>query len=193
MHQVPRRGYRHLVSLTDADVAALLASAGLQFVDRVHGDVPDPLPPGRSAGTCRAEHGRFDSRPDEVADVDDPDMPAKVNAGWHRMAVEHGLFDDAGEFLINVDYCGREYRWADDDEDDPPVDDLECEWHWVRVRLMDDWDIAASGVPQLRSALATTFTRRYVPEFTTLSVDGRTLLDVTVWGNGTVSTIAIRS
>ncbi len=121
------------------------------------------ISPCLPATSCRAEHGRFDSGPDEVADVDDPDMPAKVNAGWHRMAVEHGLFDDAGEFLINVGYCGRDHLLADPEDEDPPVDLLECERHWVRVRLMDDWDIAASGVPQLRSALATTFTRRYVP------------------------------
>ena len=36
------------------------------------------------------------------------------------------------------------------------------------------------------------FTDRFVPEFTALSLDGRTLLTTTVWGNGTVSTIVIR-
>jgi len=36
------------------------------------------------------------------------------------------------------------------------------------------------------------FTGRFVPEFTMRSLDGRVLLNTTVWGNGTVSVIVIR-
>ena len=35
------------------------------------------------------------------------------------------------------------------------------------------------------------FTNQVVPEFTMVSLDGRVLLNTTVWGNGTVSTIVI--
>ncbi|RAJ77001.1 hypothetical protein K377_06170 [Streptomyces sp. PsTaAH-137] len=35
-------------------------------------------------------------------------------------------------------------------------------------------------------------TERFVPEFTVVSLDSRVLLNTTDWGNGTVSTIAIR-
>ncbi len=47
-------------------------------------------------------------------------------------------------------------------------------------------------VERLRSWIATTFTPRFVPEFRMVSLDGQTVVETTVWGNGTVSTIAIR-
>jgi hypothetical protein len=53
-------------------------------------------------------------------------------------------------------------------------------------------DLVISGVPALRSGFAGLFTDRFVSEFTMLSVDGQVLLNTTVWGNGTINTIAIR-
>jgi hypothetical protein len=44
----------------------------------------------------------------------------------------------------------------------------------------------------LRSTFATLFTDRFVPEFIMTSVDGRMVLETTVWGNGTVSTLVVR-
>lgn len=164
--------------LTDADIAALLAPAGLLFVERERGEIQLPLKPNKSAASSLPEDGRFDARPDEVVDVDDPDMAAKLNAGWLRMATEFGLFDEHREFLIAVDYS------------DDPV--YEPERAWVRVRLLEEWDIAGSGVEQLGSWFAGMFTKRFVPEFWVLSLDQRMLMNTTVWGNGTVSTIVIR-
>jgi hypothetical protein len=166
------------VALTDADIASALAPAGLQVRERVRGEVRTPLPAGQSAGTCRREDGRFDSSPDEIVKLDDPDLPARVNAGWWRLATEHGLFTEQREFLLAVD-C-RE----------PGA--VEPEVEWVRVRLRDGWDLAGSGVAALRSYFAGLFTDRFVPEFVMVSLDGRVLMSTTVWGNGTVSTIAIR-
>jgi len=94
------------------------------------------------------------------------------------MATEYGLFDEDREFLIAVDY-------RDPDAIDP-------ENAWVRVRLADEWNLAGSNTPALQSWFGAVFTDRFVPEFTALSLDGRVLLSTTVWGNGTVSTIAIR-
>jgi hypothetical protein len=88
------------VALTDAAVAADLAQAGLEFLERVSEEVSLPLPsppPYRSPASCGPEHGRFDSRPDEVVDVDDPEMPVKVNAGWWRMATEYSVVDKRRE------------------------------------------------------------------------------------------------
>jgi hypothetical protein len=170
--------YRPRVSLTDAAIAADVAPAGLKFVERVTGEVRYPLPPHRSPASCLDEHGRFDSEPDEIVDVDDPDMPAKVNAGWWRMATEFGLFDERREFLLGVDYR------------DP--DAVHPEHAWVRVRLADEWDLAGSGSTALRSYMGALFTKRFVPEFTMLSLDHQMLINTTVWGNGTVSTIVIR-
>lgn len=171
------------MTITDTGMAALLAPAGFRFVSRLGRDAaPDfPLPPGHSCATTRPEHGRFDSRKDEIADVDAPDMPDKVNASWYRMATEHGLFDEQREFLLAVDYGGP--------EDDDPEELLRG---WARVRLCDGWDLVRGEVDQLRSSMASLFTRRFVPEFTALSLDGRVVMNTTVWGNGTVSTIAVR-
>jgi len=110
--------------------------------------------------------------------VDDPDLPAKVNGGWWHMATGYGLLNDEREFLLGVYYDLPEHA-------DP-------NYAWVRVRLAADWDLVTSGVPALRSGFAGLFTERFVPEFTMLSIDGRMLLNTTVWGDGSVSTIVIR-
>lgn len=166
------------MSLTDAAVAADLALAGLEFLGRVSEEVRLPLPPSPphySPANCRPEHGRFDS--DEIT-IDDPEMPAKVNADWLHMATEYQVLDDCREFLLTVDYS------------DP--DEVEAELIWVRARLSDQWDLAASGSLALRSGFGRLFTDRYVPEFFMLSTDHRAMLNTTVWGNGSVSTIVIR-
>ncbi len=172
-------GYRPRVSQTDAAIAADLTLAGLEFVERITAEVRPPLPaPEQGPASCRVEHGRFDSTPDEIADFNDPDMPAKVNAGWWRMANEFELFDERREFLLRVDYS----------DPDAVVD----EYRWVWVRLAEEWDLAGSGSTALRSYFGAVFTKRFVPEFTMLSLDQRMILNTTVWGNATVSTIVIR-
>ncbi|GLZ78547.1 hypothetical protein Afil01_33540 [Actinorhabdospora filicis] len=164
--------------MTNGEMAAALARAGLLFITRIHGEVRRPaLPPGHSPASARPEHGRFDSPPHEVADVDEPGMVGKVNAGWYRMAVEHGLFGEDREFLFAADYSTSAAEYVQG---------------WVRVRLLDEWDLAGSGVEQLRSPMGALLTHRFVPEFTVLSLDGRVLMNTTVWGNGAISTIAIR-
>ncbi|GAB3147516.1 hypothetical protein GCM10027290_30920 [Micromonospora sonneratiae] len=52
--------------------------------------------------------------------------------------------------------------------------------------------MAGSGSTALRSHFAAVFTKRFVPEFTMLSLDRRMILNTTVWGNATISTIVIR-
>lgn len=96
-------------------------------------------------------------------------MAAKVNAGWLRLATESGLFTEDRQFLLEVDYS--------DDGDEP-------ELAWVRVQLLDPWDMTGSGV----AAPGTS-----TPEFTALSVDGQVLMRTTLWGNGTVSSLVIPS
>ncbi|WP_240670259.1 hypothetical protein [Actinoplanes solisilvae] len=179
---VQDRGYeahRSRVSRTDDDVAADLARAGLEFIERMTTEVSYPLPAsGQGPASCTSEHGRFDSEPHEIVHVDDPDMPAKVNAAWWRLALEFGLLDERQEFLLTVDYAG--------------LDADESEGCWVRVRLADAWDLAGSGSASLRSHFAAVFTERFVPEFTMLSTDQKMVLNTTVWGDATVSTIVVR-
>lgn len=95
------------------------------------------------------------------------------------MASEFGLFNEDREFLLFVNYADDGDEWDD-------------HYAWIQVRLLDDWDLASSGVVQLRSWIAGTMTSRFVPEYRMVSLDGMALIETTVWGNGTVSTIAIR-
>ncbi len=175
-------GYCAAVILTDAEIDDLLASAGLRLVERVQREVRlPPLPKYVSPASAGPEHGRFDSHPDEVADLGASDFADKVNAGWHRMAAEFGLFDEKREFLLAL---GRA-RLGDDSDDEP----YEV---WFRVQLLDEWDLVGSEVDLLRSGFATLFTDRFVPEFTVASLDGQMMMSTTVWGDGTLSTIVIR-
>lgn len=175
-------GYCAAVIPTDTEIGDSLAPAGLRLVERVQQDVRlPPLPECVSPASARPEHGRFDSDPDEVADLNAPDFVEKVNAGWLRMATEYGLLDGKREFLLAV---GR--ACLGEDPDDEPYE------VWFRVQLLDDWDLAGSEVDLLRSGFATLFTDRFVPEFTVASLDGRMMMQTTVWGDGTLSTIVIR-
>src|ERR1700761_4751091 len=153
------------MSLTDTDVAAALAPAGLRFVERDRAAVRLPVQAANLAPSCRREDGRIDAPSYEVADVDDPDMTNKINSGWFRLAIESGLFNEQREFLLEVDYA--------ETADEP-------ELAWIRVQLLDHWNIAGSGV----AAFGTR-----APEFTALSVDGQVLMRTTLWGDGTVSSL----
>lgn len=167
----------YMEPLGDVEVATVLATAGIEFISRIPGEVQTPLQPNRTAASSRLEDGRFDGSVEEIVNVDDPDFVRKVNAAWMRMAVDYGLFNQYREFLIKVDYSRSS---------------SEANYSWVCVRLQDDWDIAGSRVELFRSSLASFMTDRYVPEFSALSVDYRVLAELTVWGDGTVSTIVIR-
>ncbi|MEU5951020.1 PE-PGRS family protein [Streptomyces sp. NPDC047525] len=80
------------------------------------------------------------------------DLSAEVDAEWHRLAVDLGILGEDGVFLIDVagDWTGCTPR------------------RWTRVRLAEDWSLAAL----LRK-------RAGRPEFVTLSMDGDALLGVT--------------
>jgi hypothetical protein len=53
--------------------------------------------------------------------------------------------------------------------------------------------MSGGGVEQLRGIFAAMFTARCVPEFSVLSLDRRVLMTTTIQGNGTVSTIVMRT
>ncbi|WP_404953238.1 hypothetical protein [Streptomyces sp. 147326] len=170
------------MTLTDAEIGSLLMPAGFRLIERVQGEVQlPPLPPHHSPASARPEHGRFDSHPHEVADVTASEMADMVNSSWYRMARDYGLLDHDREFLLatTLEAIGG------DPEDEPYL-------LWFRIRLLDAWDLVRSEVSLLRSGFARVFTDRFVPEFTVASLDGRMMMNTTVWGNGTVSTIVIR-
>jgi hypothetical protein len=82
------------------------------------------------------------------------------------------------EFLLSIDY-------RDPESVGPEI-------AWVHVRLAETWDLAGSNATALGSYFSGLFTERFVPEFTMLSLDHKAMLNTTVWGGGTVSTIVIR-
>ncbi|RMI37005.1 hypothetical protein EBO15_37070 [Actinomadura harenae] len=101
-------------------------------------------------------------------------MAARVNRAWFRLATEYGLFNEDREFLIGVDYAQSVH---------------EPDWGWLQVQLLDEWDIVGSEVGLLGGP---GFDDRYIPEFTAVSLDRAMILHVTLWGNGTISSIVIR-
>ena len=62
---------------------------------------------------------------------------------------------------------------------------------WIKAAGLD-WGLQRLPVQYLVNGTLRTMTDRFVPEFTMVCSDGRALLNTTVWGDGTVSTIAIR-
>ncbi|MFD6024130.1 PE-PGRS family protein [Streptomyces griseoluteus] len=62
------------------------------------------------------------TKPTLAVPDDRPDLVAELNRQWHRLAVERGVIDGDGEFLINVAGQG-----------------CTC---WTRVRLTERWDLA---------------------------------------------------
>jgi hypothetical protein len=159
------------MSRTDDDIAAELAPAGLRFVERDRAAVRLPAEAAGLAPSCRRDEGRIDAAPDEVVDISDPARAEKLNAGWFRTAEEHGLFTADREFLLEVNYA----------EGDDPLTEAECAW--VKVQLLDGWNIAGGTVPALGTQVS--------PEFTAMSVDEKALMRMTLWGNGTTSTLVV--
>lgn len=93
-----------------------------------------------------------EARPTVSVRANRADLVAELNAQWHRLGTESGIFGGDGIFLIDVagNWTGCAPR------------------RWTRVQLTDQWDLA--GVLGEWPGQ---------PEFVTLSMDGDTLLGVT--------------
>lgn len=94
----------------------LLHRAGLEKAG--HGQVSDAWP----ARTAWRPVIAASTEPTLAVPDDRPDLVAELNRQWHRLAVEHGVIDGDGEFLISVADQG-----------------CTC---WTRVRLAEQWDLA---------------------------------------------------
>ncbi|MEU4038338.1 PE-PGRS family protein [Streptomyces collinus] len=129
------------------ELPELLGRAGLEVVR--HGRVDDARP----AAVAWRPVISANAVPTVAVRDDRPDQVAELNRQWHRLAVEHAVIDDNGEFLINVAGHGR----------GSPGDS-----GWTRVRLAGRWDLA--GVLGEREGR---------PEFVTMSPDGTTVLGAT--------------
>ena len=125
----------------------LLERAGLQVVG--HGRVADARPAAAAWRPVIAGN----TEPTLAVPDDHPDLVAELNRQWHRLAVEHGVINRDGEFLISVANQGCTC----------------CErGHWTRVRLADHWDLAGPLGPKPGQ-----------PEFVAMSLDGESVLGAT--------------
>ncbi|MEU6382592.1 PE-PGRS family protein [Streptomyces bauhiniae] len=105
-----------------AELHELLRRAGLEVVGT--GQVPDARPPMTAWRPVIAAS----TEPTLAVPDDHADLVAELNRQWHRLAVEHGVFDADGEFLISV---GNQ--------------SCVC---WTRVRLGEQWDLAGHLGPR---------------------------------------------
>ncbi|MFK4108416.1 PE-PGRS family protein [Streptomyces sp. NPDC002176] len=105
-----------------AELHELLHRAGLEVVEP--GPVSDARPPTAAWRPVIAAS----TEPTLAVPDDRPDLVAELNRQWHRLAVEHGVFDAGGEFLITVADQGRT--------------------GWTRVRLGEQWDLAGHLGPK---------------------------------------------
>ncbi|MGW8398714.1 hypothetical protein ACWGLP_18830 [Streptomyces lydicus] len=98
----------------------LLQRAGLE----VAGDwrIEEVLPP-RAAWRPVVS---YNAAPTTAVRSDVPNLIAELNAQWHRLAVDNGIIDAHGVFLIDI---------AGAEKDCTPR-------RWTRVRLTDRWDLA---------------------------------------------------
>ncbi|MFD8674563.1 hypothetical protein ACFV1A_15920 [Streptomyces seoulensis] len=105
-----------------AELHELLRRAGLELVGT--GRVFDARPPMTAWRPVIAAS----TEPTLAVPDDHADLVAELNRQWHRLAVEHGVFDADGEFLISVGNQG-----------------CAC---WTRVRLGEQWDLAGHLGPR---------------------------------------------
>ncbi|PWI20409.1 PE-PGRS family protein [Streptomyces sp. Act143] len=110
-----------------AELVELLGRAGLEMVGerRVEEVLPAPFA-WRYVTAWQAE-------PSVTVASDRPDLVGDLNAEWHRLASDAGIFGADGVFLVDFPGSGTD--------------------GWVRVRLCDRWDLAGvlgerSGQPE---------------------------------------------
>lgn len=125
----------HMVLTPDSRLVADLADAGLLFREVV--PVVDRLVPISVAlymGYLLPAEGRMGV----LIRHDEPDLCARINEEWERLALENGLFANDGEagpeFLIGLNLAGTDLK-----EEEREV------YRWVRVRLAPEWDLAGVG------------------------------------------------
>ncbi|MFE2091461.1 PE-PGRS family protein [Streptomyces sp. NPDC059460] len=95
---------------------ARLRRAGLEIIEG-RGDTGELPSPEAAWRPLRA----YGSEPAAVVYDHRPDATAKLDAEWHRLAVEHGVVDGEGRFLLAVD--GR----------------------WLPVRLTEGWHLSGAS------------------------------------------------
>ncbi|MGV9786549.1 PE-PGRS family protein [Streptomyces sp. NPDC003435] len=105
-----------------AELHELLHRAGLEVVE------PAPVSDARPPMAAWRPVIAASTEPTLAVRDDHTDLVAELNRQWHRLAVEHGVIDADGEFLIAVANQGRS--------------------GWTRVRLGEQWDLAGRLGPK---------------------------------------------
>ncbi|WP_329276155.1 hypothetical protein [Streptomyces sp. NBC_01451] len=139
--------------MDDIALSTSLAKTGLRLLGTV--DATEPLIPptlATFASSCTTEDGAFG----EAVDLDDPRVREEANSEWYRLALRAGLFSGVDRrFLVAVNFA----------------DSGPHQWWWVRVELLDEWDIVGAGAA---SGILGNGPCR--PSFVMLSLDGGIIL-----------------
>ncbi|MDT0453794.1 hypothetical protein [Streptomyces hesseae] len=152
-----------------AGIAQALAASGLRMHAVEEPGNRMPVWAARLASHCRHNEGRRDF----VINRSDPGFLEAANSAWFRLANDEGLFDRKGEFLLAVNRA----EWDDELSD----------MVWVRVGLMDEWDIFRSH----SDSYPDIFGYEGYPEFVMLSTDGNLVLQATNWDNGSMGLVLL--
>ncbi|HEX6686814.1 MAG TPA: hypothetical protein VF062_28875 [Candidatus Limnocylindrales bacterium] len=142
-----------LVGLSDQ-----LSAAGLLYLELADPDAP-LIPP--LLATFANATPPCEVRQVAMLSMDLPDLPARANEAWMRLSREGKLFaEDDRQFHVGLD-TGE-------------VADAQT-WRWVRVKLMDEWDIMGAGAA---GPLGNGSCR---PGFVMLSLDGKVIVRGDTW------------
>ncbi|MFD8997893.1 hypothetical protein [Streptomyces abikoensis] len=152
--------------MTRLSVSEQLRAAGLLLLPGGVPPAPLPLKAAWLLAACGPGDGRKDAWVDGWVDEDVPGLEEEANKGWFALAVEQGLFGPEREFLVHVPFDGDSSGW-------------------VRVRLLDEWDIMGAGAASGLLGSGSGY-----PEFVMASLDGRVGMRGTTYQSG-VSSIVV--
>ncbi|TDB81792.1 hypothetical protein E1264_32205 [Actinomadura sp. KC216] len=158
------------------DLPAVLGRAGLDFHGWHEPDVPY-IPPGLAAMAIHFPD--VEGRSWSCVNLTDPDILEKANAGWHRVALDGGLFDfDKGRprFLLAVR-----------PEPSSPEAPEHPEARWAVVGLADPWDLMGAG-----GETGLLGPDRCRPGFVMLSLDGDVIVCGETWQTE-IGTVRVRT
>ena len=147
-----------------AELSQQLASGGLELLEMV--DPNAPLIPPTLATVAIDYPSESESRPYSAVEIGAADLVARANAGWFRLASEHGLFGADREFLVAVKQSDQ--------------------WWWARVRLAESWDVMGRG------AAGVLGNGEGYPGFVMMSLDSAVVIRGDVWQTE-IGTVLARS
>jgi hypothetical protein len=143
--------------LSEQALAEGLEAAGFRLLEVRYRGASIPVHAAWAATTCQPGEG---GRRDVTYELDDLDLVSRLNSAWSQTALDVGLMDRSGQFLLSVISSSSGLP----------------EPHWALVRMFGEPDIAGTGASQGIFG----FRRGHI-EFATASLDGNAIVRGTLW------------